>query len=77
MFTENGNKSCNKEIKNYINGSVAVDIVCGNTKKLDVNLDTKSVKIKLNGNNISREIIENIVEHSIVKGKVDGFSMFH
>jgi len=33
VFTENGKKSRNKEIKNYINVSVAVDIVCGNTKK--------------------------------------------
>lgn len=33
VFTENGKKSRNKEIKNYINVSVAVEVVCGNTKK--------------------------------------------
>jgi hypothetical protein len=33
VFTGNDKKSRNKEIKNYINVSVVVDIVCGNTKK--------------------------------------------
>jgi hypothetical protein len=33
VFTENSKKTRNKEIKNYINVSVAVEVVCGNTKK--------------------------------------------
>ncbi len=33
VFTENGKKPRNKEIKNYINVSVAVEVVCGDTKK--------------------------------------------
>ena len=31
VFTSEGDKIPNKEIKNYINVSVAVDIECGNT----------------------------------------------
>ena len=33
VFTSEGNKIRNKEIKNYINVSVVVDIECGNTNK--------------------------------------------
>ncbi|MET3752556.1 hypothetical protein ABID24_003830 [Blautia caecimuris] len=32
VFTSEGDKIRNKEIKNYINVSVVVDIECGNTK---------------------------------------------
>ena len=33
VFTSEGDKIRNKEIKNYINVSVVVDIECGNTNK--------------------------------------------
>ena len=41
VFTSEGDKIRNKEIKNYINVSVVVDIECGNTnwcgiKKVDI-----------------------------------------
>ena len=32
VFTDNGTKTRNKEIRDYINVSVVVDVVCGNTK---------------------------------------------
>jgi hypothetical protein len=35
IFTEKGEKSLNKEIKNYINVSVAVEVVCGNIEEIE------------------------------------------
>ena len=35
VFTGNGEKCRNKELKKYIDVSVVVDLVCGNTKKIE------------------------------------------
>ncbi len=38
-------------------------------EELDVNLDTKRIKIKFSGKGISKDMIEDIIDQSIVKGK--------
>lgn len=39
-------------------------------EELNVDLDTKKIEIKYSGNGISKEMVEGIVEQSIINGKV-------
>lgn len=39
-------------------------------KEFDVNLDKKSIKIEYNNEKLSRQIVLDIVNESIIKGKV-------
>lgn len=39
-------------------------------EELNVDLDTKRIEIKYSGKGISKEMVENIVEQSIINGKI-------
>lgn len=43
----------------------------GGIKELDVNLENKSIKVAYDNEKLSRQIIEDIVNESIIKGKVN------
>lgn len=40
-------------------------------KELDVNLENKSIKIAYGNESLSRQTVQNIVNESIIKGKVN------
>lgn len=40
-------------------------------KELDVNLENKSIKIAYDNESLSRQTVQNIVNESIIKGKVN------
>lgn len=44
---------------------------------LNVNLDTKRIEIKFSGNSIPKDMVEDIIEQSIINGKVDKFPTVH
>ena len=44
--------------------------VLNNIKEIDVNLETKKIRLKYNDKTLSKEDIRNIVEQSILRGKV-------
>ena len=44
---------------------------------LDVNLDTKRIEIKFSGKSLPKELVEDIVEQSIINGKVNKLPIIH
>lgn len=60
------NMLCRKCLLNVVKALSHVEGI----KEFDVNLDKKSIKIEYDNEKLSRQIIQNIVNESIIKGKV-------
>lgn len=61
-----GNMLCHRCVMNVIRTLSQLPGI----DELNVDLDTKKIEIKLNGNSISKEMVVDIVEESIVNSKV-------
>ena len=57
---------CDRCLMNVVNSLN----VLKNIEEMDVNLETKRIKLKYNDETLSKEDIRNIVEQSIIGGKV-------
>ncbi|MEL7647618.1 MAG: heavy-metal-associated domain-containing protein [Sedimentibacter sp.] len=61
------NMLCNRCLTNVVK---ALSLIEG-IKELNVNLDKKSIKITYENENFSKEVIQKIINESIVHGRVD------
>ena len=57
---------CDRCLMNVVNSLCIIK----NIEEMDVNLETKKIKLKYNDETLSKEDIRNIVEESILSGKV-------